>query len=163
MSQHLNPESAPSISRRRFLRWSIGGVLSLLTLDLFRLGERFLSPPLTSPQPAPVAVPEAGTMAVGDTRYVAEARAYLMRDEQGFFALSAICTHLGCLVDPAQGGLQCHCHGSRYDSNGQNLSGPAPRPLAHLALAWGDEPETLVVDPNKEVGPEVRLAPPVGL
>ena len=46
-------------------------------------------------------------------------------------ALSAICTHAGCLVsfDSLQGVLACPCHGSVYAETGQVRSGPAPLPL----------------------------------
>lgn len=45
--------------------------------------------------------------------------------------LSAVCTHLGCLVewDEETRRLVCPCHGSIFDINGAPLRGPAPRPL----------------------------------
>jgi Rieske Fe-S protein len=55
------------------------------------------------------------------------------RDEDGgFHEVSAICTHLGCVVE--WNGLEkswdCPCHGSRFDIEGSVLNGPATRPLA---------------------------------
>jgi Rieske Fe-S protein len=46
-------------------------------------------------------------------------------------AFSAVCTHLGCIVEyrPDEHGMHCNCHGSRFDLNGKNVGGPAPRPL----------------------------------
>jgi len=45
-------------------------------------------------------------------------------------AFSAICTHQGCVVKPAEKELDCPCHGSRYDSTtGEVIAGPAPRSL----------------------------------
>ncbi len=46
-------------------------------------------------------------------------------------ALSAICTHAGCLVgfDAGQAVLACPCHGSVYSESGQVEQGPAPLPL----------------------------------
>lgn len=47
-------------------------------------------------------------------------------------AFSAVCTHLGCIVEyrADEHGMHCNCHGSRYDMDGKNIAGPAPRPLA---------------------------------
>jgi Rieske Fe-S protein len=45
-------------------------------------------------------------------------------------AFSAICTHMGCTVNPAGKQFACPCHGSKYDAaTGAVLNGPAPKPL----------------------------------
>ena len=50
-------------------------------------------------------------------------------------AFSAICTHMGCTVAPKGNILQCPCHLSTYDlATGDNTGGPAPRPLARIAV-----------------------------
>jgi Rieske Fe-S protein len=50
-------------------------------------------------------------------------------------AMTAICTHMGCTVAPAGARLVCPCHGSVYKSaDGSNVSGPAPKPLASIAV-----------------------------
>lgn len=61
-------------------------------------------------------------------------RALHLRREEGdrFEAVSAVCTHQGCIVAPARGGFRCPCHGSTYDREGRNTGGPAPRPLARF-------------------------------
>lgn len=49
-----------------------------------------------------------------------------------FRALSARCTHLGCVVQYQESPVPhfgCNCHGSQFDMNGTNIAGPAPRPL----------------------------------
>ncbi|MHC4640072.1 MAG: QcrA and Rieske domain-containing protein [Planctomycetota bacterium] len=47
------------------------------------------------------------------------------------FAVGAVCTHKGCDVnyDRKLGHILCPCHGSEYGLNGQNIKGPAERPL----------------------------------
>ncbi|MEU0787357.1 FAD-dependent oxidoreductase [Streptomyces sp. NPDC006173] len=54
------------------------------------------------------------------------------RDGRGdLHAVSAVCTHLGCLVafNNAERTWECPCHGSRFGIDGQVLQGPALRPL----------------------------------
>jgi Rieske Fe-S protein len=54
------------------------------------------------------------------------------RDEDGaMHAVSARCTHLGCLVawNAAESTWDCPCHGSRFDVDGEILNGPATAPL----------------------------------
>ena len=64
------------------------------------------------------------------------------RDDDGQLqAVSARCTHLGCLVDwnQADRTWECPCHGSQFAADGTLLQGPATEPLPHLTLpdSWG--------------------------
>ncbi len=56
-------------------------------------------------------------------------------------ALSAMCTHLDCTVQhrPDLGIIWCACHNGKFDHNGQNISGPPPRPLAQYLVNEVDE------------------------
>jgi Rieske Fe-S protein len=59
------------------------------------------------------------------------------RDESGRLqAVSARCTHLGCLVafNRAEQAWECPCHGSRFAPDGSILQGPAVRPLEQRDL-----------------------------
>jgi cytochrome b6-f complex iron-sulfur subunit len=53
----------------------------------------------------------------------------LFRDAKGIYAVSLVCTHLGCIVKPAGDSFDCPCHGSRFAADGSVQKGPAPRPL----------------------------------
>ncbi len=61
----------------------------------------------------------------------------VFRDEQGsLHAISAVCTHLGCLVEwnRAEESWDCPCHGSRFCIDGSVIQGPAKRELERRAL-----------------------------
>ena len=64
-------------------------------------------------------------------------RAAVYRDESGALqAVSAVCTHAGCLVhwNAAEKSWDCPCHGSRFATDGGVLEGPAVKGLAPVAI-----------------------------
>ncbi|MEU6770458.1 FAD-dependent oxidoreductase [Streptomyces sp. NPDC046759] len=64
-------------------------------------------------------------------------RVAVHRDEEGaLHAVSARCTHLGCLVsfNRAERAWECPCHGSRFAVDGTVIQGPAVRPLEQRDL-----------------------------
>jgi cytochrome b6-f complex iron-sulfur subunit len=71
---------------------------------------------------------------------------YLVRAHEGFYALSAVCTHLGCLTawKPELGIIACPCHGSKFKSDGTKIEGPAPRPLPWLKTWLSDDGDLMV-------------------
>ena len=60
---------------------------------------------------------------------------------EGVTAFSAVCSHLGCIVDWDSKTEQflCPCHGSKYDVNGNVIGGPAPAPLERLITEIKEE------------------------
>ncbi len=59
---------------------------------------------------------------------------------------SARCTHLGCRITQAAGGLLvCPCHGSRFRLDGGVAAGPAARPLERLPYSIDPRTGALVV------------------
>ena len=86
-----------------------------------------------------------------------EYRLWVYSDGGELYAISAICTHLGCTVAAQEGGgFYCPCHGSRFAPSGAVIAGPAPRQLNHLALSLAPDGQ-VVVDQQHEVPPETRL------
>lgn len=56
----------------------------------------------------------------------------VIHTEEGFTALSAVCTHLGCIVfwNEQRNVIACPCHEAYFSLNGAVISGPPPEPLA---------------------------------
>lgn len=143
--------------RRDFLGlaalWSAIGTFGVALLGMLRL-------------PMPSAFPESNSrVKLGplnrflntEVTALPEQRLWIHSDDNGLYAISAVCTHLGCIVSTeASGGYFCPCHGSRFNTKGKMVSGPAPRPLDYLELTISPDGQ-LVVDQLKPVKPEARL------
>jgi glycine/D-amino acid oxidase-like deaminating enzyme/nitrite reductase/ring-hydroxylating ferredoxin subunit len=88
------------------------------------VGDRL--PPLTGPALEDIPRGEGAVVRTGGRQCAVH------RDETGqLHAVSARCTHLGCIVafNSAEQAWECPCHGSRFAPDGQILQGPAVRPL----------------------------------
>ena len=68
-----------------------------------------------------------------------EARLALVCDKGGIYALSLVCTHLGCTLNVSGDQISCPCHGSRFDRQGNVLQGPADRALKRLRVEMTGE------------------------
>lgn len=128
----LDPEPMP---RRDWLGlsslWAMGAALAFGLIGMLRLPKAAV---LASPSKK-FRVPLPETLAAGEA-FVPPGRAVaLFRDAEGIYAVSTICTHLGCLVKPAPDGFECPCHGSRFKSDGEVTKGPAPQPLPWLKVS----------------------------
>ena len=80
----------------------------------------------------------AGEAAVVQVGQVAGRNVAVCRDAHGgLHAVSAVCTHMGCIVqwNTAEASWDCPCHGSRFDTDGAVLQGPAVDPLEPRELS----------------------------
>ena len=75
-----------------------------------------------------------------------QAAIFVVNSAQGYYALQATCTHLGCLTawKPELGIIACPCHGSKFNRDGTKIEGPAPRPLPWLRMWLSDEGDLMV-------------------
>ena len=147
----LDPEPMP---RRDFLGlasvWAAGTTLAFAAVGMLRLPRAAV---LASPsRKFRVRLPE--TLAPGEA-FVPPGRAVaIFRDAGGVYAISQVCTHLGCIVKTEASGFHCPCHGSRFKSDGSVEKGPGP-----AALPWRKvtlDGETCVVDEDVTVPPGTR-------
>jgi len=70
----------------------------------------------------------------------------LVQHVGGFYALIAVCTHLGCTPNylAAEEKFKCPCHGSGFRLTGINFEGPAPRPLERARIALSEDGQILI-------------------
>ncbi|MGE5346903.1 MAG: ubiquinol-cytochrome c reductase iron-sulfur subunit [Acidithiobacillales bacterium] len=112
----------------------------VVTLDFLKPKVLF-EPPTTFNAGSPLDYPD------GTVRFNRERRAYVVGGDGGIYALSAVCTHLGCITRYVsdENAIACPCHGSRFDLEGNVTHGPAPHPLPWLEVRLDDK-GSLVVD-----------------
>ncbi|MCG3153880.1 MAG: Cytochrome b6-f complex iron-sulfur subunit [bacterium] len=80
------------------------------------------------------------------TKWVKDYRTWIVRNDKGFYAIFAQCTHLGCTPRwlEAEAKFKCPCHGSGFTMDGLNFEGPAPRPLERVKIDISEDGQLLV-------------------
>ena len=134
-------------SRRTFIKRALYGLFGLLGLGWVLAGVRSLTPaggpqrelawfPLLSEDDVPRKGVRRAELVYAVSGRERKGRVFIVADAEGFIVLSAVCSHLGCLVNYNKGKKEflCPCHGGRYDINGKNIAGPPPRPLTKLPV-----------------------------
>ena len=145
-----DPLDPKVIARRR--RFVMASVLGFLSVNLLMFLRFFFPRALSSRRPSfRIGYPSDFGFGV-DTKFQNQYRIWVVRNTEGLFVISAICTHLGCTPDwkPSENKFKCPCHGSGYDPEGVNFEGPAPRPMdrAHVEL---DPEGQIVVDLSRSL------------
>ena len=137
------------MTRREFnwlaLAWSFFAASA--AAQLTAMG-RFMFPNVLTEPPSSFKVGLPTDFAVGavDERFKEKFRVWVVRNEEGMYAISAICTHLGCTPNwlSAENKFKCPCHGSGFYMSGINFEGPAPRPLERVKIALADDGQVLI-------------------
>ena len=127
---------ATEVDRRRLLNWFLATSGTALVGTIAYPIVRYVTPPRVAEATAhEVEAGEIGDLELREKgfkiiRFGADP-VILVRVDDSFFAFSATCTHLDCIVgfrkDTNQ--IWCNCHGGAYDLTGRNVAGPPPRPL----------------------------------
>ncbi len=128
--------ASKEISRRSFLKLGWGALLGFLASSAGAT-LRFIFPNVLyePPQTFKAGFPEEYPLGVS-TRWTKEQRVWIVRTDDGIYALWARCTHLGCTPNwfQAENRFRCPCHGSNYTPAGDVIAGPAPKPLYRCAV-----------------------------
>ncbi len=128
----FDPEPIP---RRDFLGLAaLGSMAAALLFSLF--GMLKLPKAAVSATPAKkfnLALPE--NLGVGEAFIPPGRNVAVFRDNEGVYAISTVCTHLGCIVKTSANGFDCPCHGSGFTQDGSVRKGPAPKPLPWLKVS----------------------------
>jgi cytochrome b6-f complex iron-sulfur subunit len=142
----------PDASRRDFLGLLAGGALTIAGAGATVVTIQYLSPNVLFEPPTSFRAGHPDDYPIDSVTYFQDQQVYLVRTADGFYAESAVCTHLGCITqwNPAANSIQCPCHGSEYQKDGTVVHGPAPRPLPHFAVRLMAD-GTLLVDKLERV------------
>ena len=154
--------------RRGFISTFLGSFLAVgfsalgLTHLMGLLGfAKFMFPNVRIEPPSQfrVGFPDDYAPGMVETRFKAQFGVWVVRYEyegqSQIYALSTVCTHLGCTPNWLEGEqkFKCPCHGSGFYKDGINFEGPAPRPLERYAIEVGPDGQ-LVVDKSKKFNEE---------
>jgi len=98
------------------------------------------------PQTFKIGLPEEYQIGEVATQWKDRYGVWIVRNDEGFYALIAVCTHLGCTPNwlSNENKYKCPCHGSGFYKNGINFEGPAPRPLERAAIILAEDGQILV-------------------
>ena len=107
---------------------------------------------------AKVKIGPPDAFAQGSKTHLAKLNVWVIRDPGGLYAISSICTHLGCIAsrDSETGQFTCPCHGSIFQTDGKVVAGPAPSGLNWLAVEVAPDGQ-LVIDQRRSVPAGTRL------
>ena len=151
------PDDRNELSRRGFLSWGGSVLAGAAALGAFVLTAlRMPLPSLLPGRSHRFKIGNKEDYPPGTARYFAEEKTFVFADQEGIYAMSATCTHLGCLVVREQGHFTCPCHGSIYDGTGKVLTGPAPKSLEWYEIRTQPSGR-LVVDRARGVEPGTKL------
>lgn len=124
------------LSRRSFLKLGWASFLGFLAASAGAT-LRFIFPNILyePPESFKAGKPEDFPLGVS-TRWTKAQRVWIVRNEEGIYAIWARCTHLGCTPNwfQAENRFRCPCHGSNYSPQGDVIAGPAPKPMYRCAV-----------------------------
>jgi cytochrome b6-f complex iron-sulfur subunit len=151
--------SRAKISRNQFFKKLGLGAISVTAVGsgLFMLD--FLSPKVVLEKSQVFNAGALENFSPGSVTFNAENRTYIVRESDGgIYAISAVCTHLGCLTrwNDNRGEITCPCHGTKFSKSGSVLEGPTSKTLPRFSLSLNENNE-IIVDKGIQVDDNLIL------
>lgn len=174
MSESL-PLENPSMSRRQLLNFLTGAVVATTASTLVYPAAKFFVAPTELGKDGSILAKDINGDLIPASQILAEppgTRALVagLAAEPTYLTVQSDatlhpwgivdnCTHLGCTFpwNPNDNQFQCPCHGSRYDSDGRVVRGPAPLPLKLVGVNL--EGEYIRISPWTETDPRTGEKP----
>jgi cytochrome b6-f complex iron-sulfur subunit len=130
----------PTTTRRGFLDWVIYVCSTISGAALVLPALVYLFPATRSgPAKAREEAGDADSWRAWEARKIALAGkpVLVVKKDKDFVAYTAICPHLGCLVEFSDKDktIVCPCHAATFDLEGKVVAGPPPRPLASYTVS----------------------------
>ena len=152
--ESASAQGSDGVTRRDFLNEVTLGALGIAGLGSVIVTYQYFSPNVLFEPPTTFRAGNPGLFPVNSVTYLQDQQVYIVRTAQGFYAVSAVCTHLGCITawHPEHDMIECPCHGSKFKPDGAKIEGPAPRPLPHFSITLTADGE-LLVDKLQVVNP----------
>jgi cytochrome b6-f complex iron-sulfur subunit len=152
MTEKNSSKHGDKISRRNYLKllgWSgLSASAFIAGLGNFL----YLKPAVDYGPPSRFRAGKPLDYQVGIKQIFEKERVVVVREKEGFAAVSLVCTHLGCTIRTSDAGFECPCHGSQYDNDGYVTGGPAPRPLDWFQVSVAPNGD-LEIDKSAKVQP----------
>jgi cytochrome b6-f complex iron-sulfur subunit len=146
------------VTRRDFLNEITMGALGIAGLGSVAVTYQYFSPNVLFEPSTTFRAGNPDLYPVHSVTFLQDQQVYIVRMPEGFCAVSAVCTHLGCITQwkPDADMIACPCHGSKFHADGAKIEGPAPRPLPHFAITLTADGE-LQVDKLQIIKPSQVL------
>jgi len=153
------PDQTGEVTRRDFFNEISLAALGIAGAGAAVVTYNFLSPNVLFEQSMVFRAGNPDLYPVDTVTPLPDQQVYIVRTAAGFYALSTVCTHLGCITQwkPEANLIACPCHGSKFNSGlppskalpGTKIEGPAPLPLPHFAMTMTADGE-LQVDKSQK-------------
>ncbi len=145
-------EEEKGVSRRKIIGYGWIAAAAIVVGELIGGTLAFLWPKVRGEQAEKLLVAgKVDDFQVGKVVLFRKEKIFVNRTDKGLLAMSAICTHLRCVIrwtEPKEI-FECPCHGAKFNALGEVIAGPPPRPMDIYPIEIVQD--KIVVDTSKPI------------